>query len=341
MVLAVDARDLASDHRGLGRYARAVVRKLLNRSDVDLVLLVDAVLPILKRKALSAALRSESTFRVASAVPADAMAVWHPWNMIFFKSALPSILTIADVAPFRFPAADQKRRIHQQMPFRDGLSQATSIITISQASAQDIAIYLGGDRSRISITYPGVDPSFTPGEADALPDCLKGQNYFLFVGDPTEERKNFATLYKAFQQAWPTLDGPKIAVVGARGAAPPGVVHLPIVKDTVVRALYRGALATCVPATYEGFGMPVAESMACGTPVIASNASSLPEVAGDAGILLDPLDIKAWRNAMQEIIRDPALRVTLSNRGIAQAAQFTWDRCAEQTLTVCYNAARQ
>jgi len=87
--------------------------------------------------------------------------------------------------------------------------------------------------------------------------------------------------------------------------------------------------------------MPVAESMACGTPVLASNASSLPEAAGDAGILIDPLDVTAWSTAIQEMAAQPQLRAQMRERGLVQAAKFSWDACADQTLTVCRNAELQ
>src|SRR5207249_471734 len=98
--------------------------------------------------------------------------------------------------------------------------------------------------------------------------------------------------------------------------------------------LYSGALALVFPSLYEGFGLPALEAMSCGTPVLASTASSLPEVVGDAGLLLDPHDATAWADAVQRLMSDTELQQTLSRKGLKRAAQFTWERCARETLKV-------
>jgi glycosyltransferase involved in cell wall biosynthesis len=100
--------------------------------------------------------------------------------------------------------------------------------------------------------------------------------------------------------------------------------------DADLPALYSGALITAVPSLYEGFGIPVLESMACGTPVLTSNVSSLPEVAGDAALTVDPTDLDAIVTALQRLIDDSALREVLIAKGLARAAEFTWDRSAQQ-----------
>jgi len=99
-------------------------------------------------------------------------------------------------------------------------------------------------------------------------------------------------------------------------------------------ALYSGALALTFPSLYEGFGLPALEAMACGTPVLASNATSLPEVVGDAGLLLDPHDPHAWAKSVASLLSNQWLRDELSRKGLAQAAHFTWERCAQETFEV-------
>src|SRR5262249_24953003 len=100
--------------------------------------------------------------------------------------------------------------------------------------------------------------------------------------------------------------------------------------DADLPALYSEALITAVPSLYEGFGIPVLESMACGTPVVTSNVSSLPEVAGDAALMVDPTDLEAIVEALQRLINDSALRNHLNAKGLARAQTFTWDRSAAQ-----------
>jgi len=111
------------------------------------------------------------------------------------------------------------------------------------------------------------------------------------------------------------------------------------VPDADLPALLSGALAFVFPSLYEGFGLPVLEAMACGTPVICSNTSSLPEVAGDAALLVDPREPEALAQAMLRLLRDKELRGELSARGLEQARRFSWRRCAQETLAVLEEAA--
>lgn len=330
--LAVDARDVARDHRGLGRYARAILREFAGYEDLDLVLVTNALIPGLQRKQFATALGSEN-FAVASVIPKRADAAWHPWNGIFIKGGGPHIVTIADVGPFRFPAPAPDAQRHQQGPFRASVQKAQHIITISEASKSDIVEFLGVDPNAISVTYPGVDDAFRPGPPGPLPPQVRNGEYFLFIGDPQEVRKNFATLYNAYGRAFSGMDGgPALAVLCADDPQLPGVAAVRANDDAQLRALYRGALATCVPALCEGFGLPVAESMACGTPVLCANTSSLPEVAANAAVLVDPLSVDAWVDALQRIAAGANVRDDLRERGVAQAAKFRWDRCAQETL---------
>jgi glycosyltransferase involved in cell wall biosynthesis len=106
------------------------------------------------------------------------------------------------------------------------------------------------------------------------------------------------------------------------------------VEQSDLPALYSGANGMVFPSLYEGFGLPPLEAMSCGTPVLASTTSSVPEVVGDAGILLDPHDSRAWADAVQRVMTDGALSAELSRKGLERAAQFTWERCARETLRV-------
>lgn len=111
------------------------------------------------------------------------------------------------------------------------------------------------------------------------------------------------------------------------------------VDDADLPALYSAAAAFVYPSLYEGFGLPPLEAMACGTPVVCSNAASLPEVVGDAAVSVDPLRVDSLAQGLRDVLTNPALRNDLRARGLRRAAQFSWDRCAVETLAV-YAAAR-
>lgn len=337
--LAIDARDLARDHRGLGRYARALVSRFAAHPDVQLVLLVKSLLPARYRTEFEKALDS-THFRIASAIPRSADITWHPWNGIFFEGNGPHAVTIADAAPFRFPQSDPAKRNHQQRPFLHAVKTAASIITISHSSARDLVAFLHAEPAKISVTHLGVDDRFAPGKPAALPKDLRTGGYFLFIGEPDETRKNFSTLLAAHRQAYPE-GGPPLAVLSLRDPQEAGTVHVPLSDEQTLRALYQGAVATCVPSTYEGFGMPVLESMACGTPVLCARASSLPEVAGDAAELIDPADSNAWARSLRAVAADAGAREGLRVAGLARAAEFSWQQCAEQTLSVLRETAHR
>jgi glycosyltransferase involved in cell wall biosynthesis len=123
------------------------------------------------------------------------------------------------------------------------------------------------------------------------------------------------------------------AIAAAAGDAD-AVVRLGAVGEERLLSLYRYATALVYPSLYEGFGLPILEAMASGTPVIASKAASIPEVVGDAGLLLDPLDVAAWTDAIVTIVNDEHVRARMRAAGLARAAQFTWQRTARLTLDV-------
>jgi glycosyltransferase involved in cell wall biosynthesis len=180
--------------------------------------------------------------------------------------------------------------------------------------------------------------------------------YFLYVGT-VQPRKNLVRLIEAYaslvhlQRPSPI---PQLAIAGKRGwlteaierrtselGVADQVRFTGYVADDDLPALLSGALAFVFPSLYEGFGMPVLEAMACGTPVLTSTTSALPEVAGDAALLVDPDSTAAIAAGLAQLTGDPALRDDLSARGRARAATFTWDSCADRTLAVLHGRVDQ
>lgn len=333
--VAVDAHNLLTDWRGIARYVRAVLVRLAARDDVELTLLTHRRL--FARRALRRVLAGDR-FRTARRVPRDADVVWHPWNGTFFASDRPAVVTVHDAVPFAFPAAGAARRHSEQEPWRRSAAGARAFLANSRFTADEAERYLGIDPARVTVTPLAVEREhFNPaGPRAALPD---GRRFVLYAG-ADEPRKNVATLAAAHARAFPNGE----VALAAAGDAPaqPGVVALGRLEPAQLAAWYRGALAVAVPSLYEGFGFPLLEAMACGTAVAATRATSLPEVGGDAPLWIDaPLDVDAWAAALRALAGDDTLRARHAADGVRRAATFSWDTCANATLGVLRDAARQ
>ena len=344
--IAVDARVIAQDTRGIGRYERAILRRLVARDDVELTLLNFGPFPARHRRACARALESER-FDVSSRVRSSHDLVWHPANGTFFASAKPSVVTIHDAVPFREPNPDAKTRLREQNPFRASVRSAARFVAVSEFGKSEIVDVFGVRPELVSVIYHGVEDSFSPGEPESLPDGVTPFEYVLFVGDTAEPRKNFALLYEAFSRAWPAFDGPSLVVAGPKRDALRGVVHLGELSDDLassdnarLRALYRGALALALASRHETFGMPAVEAMACGAPVIASAASCLPEICADAALFAGADDATGWSERLRNIASDEGLRSSLRDRGLRRARFFDWDASAEAHLDVFTQAVR-
>jgi glycosyltransferase involved in cell wall biosynthesis len=193
--------------------------------------------------------------------------------------------------------------------------------------------WLGVERSRIVVTPLGVDAVFHPGPAASLPARLRNHRYLLHVG-AHDERKNTNTLIAGFAQAFPRG---QVTLVFTRRppTMPDNAMVIDARDDATLADLYRGATAVAVPSTYEGFGLPLLEAMACGTPVLAAHAGALPEVGENAVAWVDkPLQAKAWTRALSELFADDEQLREYRALGLERAGAFSWDRCAQQTLDV-------
>ena len=315
--VAVDARDLATEWRGIARYLRAVLKRFANRSDVTVSMVERGLL--------------------GQRAPRGTDVVWHPWNGTFFGSRTPSVVTFHDAVPFRFPATDPRKRRNEQDPWLRSAATARAFLANSQYTVSEVERFLGVPAERQTVTYLGVEHDvFAPhGAVNALPD---GRPFVLFAGT-AEPLKNLGTLLVAHARAFP---GDEVALVVAGGEPPPDAraVALGALEPAELAAWYRGASAVAVPSLYECFGLPLLEALACGTPVIASRTSSLVEVGGDAPLWIgDPLDVDAWTAGLLAAVSDEAGRAAQRERGIARAASFSWDRCAEETLAVLRRTA--
>jgi glycosyltransferase involved in cell wall biosynthesis len=268
-----------------------------------------------------------------------------------FLSRTPVVVTIHDVSYARHPEWYPYRRDWLRRAFyRRSARSAAHILTDSSFSAQEIAAAYGIAPERITVAPLGV-AGFAPGDPDAPVDLPAGVTtpFLLHVGD-LHERRNLPLLVDAVLEARRHFGGAAavslvlagvdrgvgdgLCAIAAEAGMSDAVVRLGVVEDERLSSLYRAATALAYPSRYEGFGLPVLEAMASGTPVIASRAASIPEVLGESGLLLDPNDRPAWTDAIIRLLNDEPLRADLRARGMARAATFTWARTARLTYGV-------
>ncbi|RDI74309.1 Glycosyltransferase [Gaiella occulta] len=239
------------------------------------------------------------------------------------RSRAPVVVTVHDLAVLRYPEAFPAwTRLYAHTGLRPTIRAARRVIAVSEFSRRETAELCGVDPDRIDVVPNAVDPVFTTAGRAAEGD------YVLAVGT-LEPRKNLPRAIEAAR-----LAGVELRVVGARGwggveAEGAGVRWLGRVADEELAALYRGARCLVYPSLYEGFGIPVAEAMACGAPVVTSRDSAMAEVAGSAAVLVDPLDPRSIAAGIGEVSeRGDELR----RLGLERAPLYTWSRAAEAAV---------
>jgi glycosyltransferase involved in cell wall biosynthesis len=329
MRVGIDCRKIADF--GIGTYGRGLLRGLAEL-DGDYVAFVPSHARELVPRASESIAVDVPNYSVREqlvmrrAIDRARLDVFHSAHYVLPWTSCPSIATVHDVILFHFPPPNPLARLYLNVMHARACRRSVRVITVSEASKRAIVETLHCDATKIAVTPNGIDEMFV-----AEGPAEEGR-YFLYVGND-KPHKNVPRLIEAVSQ----LRNVKLMMVGAPFAQyrdVPNVHALGFVTNEKLTALYRGAIALVMPSLEEGFGLPVAEAMACGTPVIASDIASLVEVTGGAALLVDPHSSQSIAAAMQRLLDDERMREELSNRGRAQAAQFTWRRCAERTRDV-------
>ena len=281
--------------------------------------------------------------------------LWHFTNYVAPPTRKPFVLSILDLSFVKHPEFTEPKNLEYLRKFvPDSLERANQILAISQATKDAIVEEFETDPGKIRVTQLACDPAFFEPVGEEQIRRIKDKyeiegDYFLAVGT-LEPRKNLKNLLMALAgMRKSTTD--QLVVVGGQGwlfdetqelirklGLGSRVVFTNYAPQSELPALYAGAKLFVFPSFYEGFGIPVLEAMAAGTPVICSNTSSLPEVGGGAALYFDPADVKGLRLALERALADDALRERLAEAGREQAAKFSWEATAEKTL-IAYKKA--
>jgi glycosyltransferase involved in cell wall biosynthesis len=264
---------------------------------------------------------------------------------------VPTVLTVHDLIYHLFPAYHRRLNywyLRAAMPIY--VRRAKALITISESSKRDLMQHYGVEDEKIHVIYEAASERFRPQPAERIAEARARyglpERYILALGT-IEPRKNLIRLVDAVRTLRRSDPDLTLVVVGSAGwlyqdfflhleklDEPRSVLLAGYVPDEDLPALMSGAEAYVLASFYEGFGLPILEAMACGTPVVCSRTSSLPELGGDAARYFDPHDVQDMTQAICAVLGDPELRAEMRERGCAQAARFTWDRAARETLAL-------
>ena len=272
---------------------------------------------------------------------------WSPLITLPLRCPVPAVATVHDLTVLLYPEAHTLKVKASLLPFlRPSFEEARRLVTISEATARDLAFHFPQCAEKVRVVYPGIDPEFRPGEraeiAATRRELKAPEGYILYAGT-VEPRKNLGRLL----DAWTALKSedpqiPPLVLAGPYGwgserlarriqaLAPEGVIAVGRVERERLVRIFQAARIFVYPSLYEGFGFPAAEALACGVPVITSDTSSLPEVVGDAGLLVDPGDSGAIAGRLRHLLDHRDRAAALAARGTERTVRFRWDRAARE-----------
>jgi len=251
----------------------------------------------------------------------------------------PYVFTILDLNHIdRLENSSFLKRLYYRFIMRRAARNAFRVLTISEFSLQRIAEWASVNQNQVVNVGCGVESCYHPSVQPYAP----GYDYLLCVSN-RKAHKNEPRILEAFAHA--NIDtaihliftGPANEILlslSRQYGVESRVVFAGRIPEKDLPSLYRGAIALVFPSLYEGFGLPVIEAMACGTPVLTSNATALPEVSGDAALLVDPLSVEEISEGIERICTDNVLREMLQQKGLLQAAQYPWSKVVEKVKAV-------
>ncbi len=365
MRIGVDARPLTGARAGIGNYLHSLLRALAPLSGHEFVLYahrpIDFPAPGPRwRTRVYPSLRVPGTLWLQLYAPRllkqDGLDVfWGAHFLLPLRLAreLPATVTVYDLVPVLFPRTMAWTNYAVMRLFlRPSLRRAEHVMTISQSVADDLERVMGIPAARVTVVPPGLRNEFGPRDREEARARTRdrwelSRPYLLTVGT-VEPRKNLTTLLRALGRLPRRFrDRYHLLVAGAPGwrTSALGALAAPLVQDGTLRFLgyvpdavmpdlYAGAELFVYPSLYEGFGIPVAEAMACGVPVVASDIPALHEVAGKAAEYVAPTDESAWAGALERILGDQAQQESMRGLGLQRVRAFSYDRSARRVLTI-------
>jgi glycosyltransferase involved in cell wall biosynthesis len=367
MKIGLDARWIFREISGIGLYTRELIRHLAHVDrENDYVLFFNCA-ELRDRTIREAGLAEAANFkthllpfglfspfsqlRLPGIIKRLGLDVFHSTNYMIPLRALGRarcVVTMHDLIPLVFPEYTPrawKSRlffIYRRL-MRAVAARADLILTVSQSSRNDVIRHLHAPPERVLAVYEGVTPSFRPPVAPV--SGARNEKKILWVGR-ADPYKNLVGLIEAFGALRGQLHEPaQLRLIGAEDARYPdarrraeelrlndALVWRGYLSDARLIAEYQAADLFVLPSRYEGFGLPVLEAMACGTPVVCSDKGSLPEIAAPAAIIVPPDDVPGLTEAMRRVLSDMPLAQDMRAKGLLQAAKFTWEATARATL---------
>ena len=363
--VAVDLRALVPEPTGIGVYTRSLLLELARRDGMRYLGMAHR--PPRGREELEAAgvtvehepaplgvvwQQLRLPRRLAQG---DVDLLWSPLITLPLRCPVPAVATVHDLTALLMPEVHTLKVRWSLLPFlRPSLERARRLVTISQSTADDIAFHFPQCAEKVRVVYPGIDPEFRPGSAGAIAETRREmgmpEGYLLYVGT-LEPRKNVGKLLDAWQALRAeNPDAPPLVLAGPPGwesermkrriesLSPQGLRFLGRVERSHLVRLFQAARVFVYPSLYEGFGLPPAEALACGVPVVVSSSSSLPEVVGNAGLKVEPGDTAALAEAIRMVLDDPGRAAEMAARGVERAARFRWEKAAREMEEVFWEA---
>ncbi len=368
MIIAINARFLIADHlEGIGWYTYELSKELVRQHPEDQFLFFfDRPFPtsfVFGSNVTPIVLNPQShryglwyfwfEWQLARALrhyKADVF--FSPDNFLSLRSTTPTLMTIHDIAYIHYPdLITRMSRWHYHHFQARYLQRADHIVAVSEYTRQDVLKHFPIAPTKITAVPNGFRGIFAPLAAEkkeqVKQQVSQGQDYFFYLGS-LHPRKNLVRLIKAYDLFRQKTSAPVKLLIGGRIAWQTSEIHttwektahrediqfLGFLPDEQLAKVLGSALALTYVSLFEGFGLPILEAMQAGTPVLSSMVSSLPEVAGDAALLVDPLNVEEMAAGMEKIWRNPELRQNMMEKGKVQASRFSWAEAAEKTYAL-------